>query len=51
MKMSDEKTNLYLYSKHENKTNHKKLKTRTQNVNRKVQTNFYYDKVGNKKRT
>jgi len=32
MKMSDEKINLYLNAKHENKTNHKKLKTRTQNV-------------------
>jgi len=32
MKMNDEKTNLYLNSKHENKTNHKKLNKNTQNV-------------------
>jgi hypothetical protein len=51
MKMNDEKTNLYLNSKHENKTNHKKLKTKTQNVQRKVQTNFHYDKVINTKKT
>lgn len=49
MKMNDEKTNLYLNSKHVNKTNHKKLKTKAQNVQRQVQTNFY--KVVNTKRT
>jgi hypothetical protein len=37
MKMNDEKTNLYLNSKHENKKNYKKLKKQTQNVQRKVQ--------------
>jgi hypothetical protein len=49
MKMNDENTNLYLHLKHENKTNHKKLKTKTQNVQRKIQTKFYYDKVVNTK--